>query len=64
MGKSLLSSGIALKAPPPNDQQKYSQANGLVWICADLIRFCVKLMEAFKPIRRPEADVQSGGELN
>jgi hypothetical protein len=25
-GKSLLSSRIALKAPPPNDQQKYSQA--------------------------------------
>jgi len=25
-GKSLLSSRIALKAPPPDDQQKYTQA--------------------------------------
>jgi hypothetical protein len=39
---------------PPNDQQKYSPANDLVWICADFVRFRMKLTEeAFQPIRLP-----------
>jgi hypothetical protein len=47
-----------------NDDQS-RQANGLVWKCADPIRFRLKLTEeAFKPIRRPEADAESSVELN
>jgi len=48
-----------------NDQQKYRQANGFVWKCADLIRIRMKLTkEAFQPFHRPEADVQNSVELN
>ena len=49
----------------PDDQQKYSQANGMVRKCADLIRYRMKLKEEdIHPIRRSDADVQSGVELN
>lgn len=65
MGSSLLSLRIALKAAPPNHQQKYSHGNDLVWICADLVRFRKKLTEEdFQPIRRPQADIQSRVESN
>jgi hypothetical protein len=64
-GESLFSSRVALNLKAPDDQQKYSQANGMVRKCVDLIRFRPKIAEnAFQTISQPEADGQRSVELN
>jgi hypothetical protein len=57
MGKGLFSLQIALNVAPPNKLHPYSHSSCLVWICAGLIRFCLKVTEeTFQPMRRLEVD--------